>query len=72
MPCSSLFAEFLRKDCEKNFHLDDDSDDDGDEHARDLDEGEIRSSIGLDSTLDNEVHFRNKEELNQNIQVRRA
>ncbi|KAK9185126.1 hypothetical protein WN943_025479 [Citrus x changshan-huyou] len=53
MPCSSLFAEFLRKDCEKNFRLDDDNDDDGDEHARDIDEGEIRSSIGLDSTLDN-------------------
>lgn len=53
-PCSSSFDEFLRKDRRRNFRLDDDGDDDGDERVRDRDEWEIRSSIGLDSTLDNE------------------
>lgn len=52
-PCSSSFDEFLCKNRRRNFRLDDD----GDEPVRDRDEWEIRSSIGLDSTLDNEVFF---------------
>ncbi|KAF5726625.1 hypothetical protein HS088_TW22G00305 [Tripterygium wilfordii] len=63
-PCSASFDDFLKKDrksSRRNAKLGgglggdlDDVDEDGDEQPKDSDEWDIRSSIGLDRTLDNE------------------
>ena len=69
-PCSSSFNEFLSqsrhnsrktiKKCREGLHddlqdIDDDEDEGGDDEKDDIIDWDVKSSIGLDSTLDNEV-----------------